>query len=83
MRVLPLLLVVATLVVCHAAPQRQTSLQAGNHHGDSVPFIEEVVVESSLHVKTPTARQGRTNTKTSLQDGARISEMKPKYVNYS
>lgn len=43
---------------------------------DGQPFVEEVVVESVLHVRSPSSRQARTNTQTSLQDGARVAEAK-------
>ncbi|KAL0901911.1 hypothetical protein ABMA27_007056 [Loxostege sticticalis] len=45
---------------------------------DNQPFIEEVVVESVLHVRSaePGARQGRTNLQTSLKDGSRVSQPK-------
>lgn len=38
------------------------------------PYIEEVTVESVLQVRSPSKfnRQYRTNTQTSLQDGARV-----------
>ncbi|XP_047520540.1 uncharacterized protein LOC125059901 [Pieris napi] len=57
-----------------AAPQ--SKLEYGNN--DSKQVLEEVVVESVLHVKSPSGRQARTNTRTNLHDGARISETKPK-----
>ncbi|XP_059058413.1 uncharacterized protein LOC131851867 [Achroia grisella] len=72
------LLLLALVTVCCAAPQfSRSSLQVGDNDSDGQPFIEEVVVESTLHVKNPlTERQARTNTKTNLQDGTRVAESK-------
>ncbi|KAL0851531.1 hypothetical protein ABMA28_007320 [Loxostege sticticalis] len=60
---------------------RRVLLNFGNHYQsepDNQPFIEEVVVESVLHVRSaePGARQGRTNRQTSLKDGSRVSQPK-------
>ncbi|CAK1544419.1 unnamed protein product [Leptosia nina] len=51
----------------------QSKLQFGN---DNKQVLEEVVVESVLHIKSPSGRQARTNTRTNLQDGARVAETK-------
>ncbi|CAG9581067.1 unnamed protein product [Danaus chrysippus] len=57
------------IVLTLAAPQ--SKLEFANNDNNGKQFIEEVVVESVLHVKSPTAsRQGRTST--DLQTGARV-----------
>ncbi|KAG7310828.1 hypothetical protein JYU34_003654 [Plutella xylostella] len=61
------------VALCVAAPQ----LQRGSQDTGSQQFIEEVVVESVLQVRSPSAgRQARTNTQTSLKDGARVAALK-------
>lgn len=58
----------------------QVFLNKKNHYcfpdADGQTFVEEVVVESVLQVRSPSSRQARTNTQTSLQDGARVAEAK-------
>ncbi|XP_037298834.1 uncharacterized protein LOC115454482 [Manduca sexta] len=70
-------LLAAAVSLVLAAPDRSI-LQTGRSGADSQPFVEEVVVESVLHVRNPSAnRQARTNTHTNLQDGARVAVAKP------
>ncbi|CAG4983946.1 unnamed protein product [Colias eurytheme] len=72
MKIFILLSVLFVLSVVFAAPQ--SKLQFGEY--DNKQVIEEVVVESVLRVKSPSGRQARTNSKTNLQDGARVAETK-------
>ncbi|PZC76622.1 hypothetical protein B5X24_HaOG204390 [Helicoverpa armigera] len=75
MRALLLFSLLTILYLAAAAPAK-SKLQTGTNDADGQPFVEEVVVESVLHVRSPSSRQARTNTQTSLQDGARVAEAK-------
>ncbi|KPJ09450.1 hypothetical protein RR48_08901 [Papilio machaon] len=56
------------------APQSKLQI---NPDVEGKPFVEEVLVESVLHVRSPSvARSSRTNTNTNLQDGTRVTENK-------
>ncbi|CAH2049959.1 unnamed protein product, partial [Iphiclides podalirius] len=75
MRTLLLLsLFVFTICVSIAAPQSRLQLSSD---AEGKPYVEEVVVESVLHVRSPSiARNSRANTKTNLQNGSKITENK-------
>ncbi|XP_049874536.1 uncharacterized protein LOC126372719 [Pectinophora gossypiella] len=76
MRVLLVLCLFTIIVGTFAAPAPQRhNLQSGPNDNEK-PYIEEVVVESVLQVRTPTGRTSRTNTQLNLQDGSRVAEMK-------
>ncbi|KAH9633501.1 hypothetical protein HF086_013178 [Spodoptera exigua] len=73
MRALVLFSLFAIVYLNAAAPTR-SKLQTGTNDADSQPFVEEVVVESVLQVRSPSSRQARVNTQTRLQDGASVAE---------
>ncbi|XP_046965062.1 uncharacterized protein LOC124533678 [Vanessa cardui] len=62
------------IVFVNAAPQ--SKLQFGNDENNK-QVVEEVVVESVLHIKSQSGnRQARTDARTNLQDGSRVAETK-------
>ncbi|CAH2267591.1 uncharacterized protein LOC120633010 [Pararge aegeria] len=68
-------IVLMLCIAVYAAPQ--SKLLFANSENNGKQFIEEVVVESVLHVKSPSGtRQARTNVKTNLQDGSSVAEAK-------
>ncbi|CAB3239652.1 unnamed protein product [Arctia plantaginis] len=72
------LFIIVTVLYFTAAAPTNSNLQTGRtiptNDAEGKPYIEEVVVESVLQVRSPSKfnRQYRTNTHSSLQDGARV-----------
>ncbi|XP_047526804.1 uncharacterized protein LOC125064066 [Vanessa atalanta] len=71
-----LLFVIFLLYVVFVSAAPQSKLQFGNNENNK-QVVEEVVVESVLHIKSQSGnRQARTDARTNLQDGARVAETK-------
>ncbi|CAK1601652.1 unnamed protein product [Parnassius mnemosyne] len=71
-----LLLTLLFLSICLVVAAPQSKLQI-NPDVERKPYVEEVVVESLLHVRSPSvARNSRADTKTNLLDGSRVTENK-------
>ncbi|CAH0724561.1 unnamed protein product, partial [Brenthis ino] len=71
------LIVIFALFIALVFAAPQSKIEFGNNDNNGKQYIEEVVVESVLHVRSPSAnRQARTNARTNLQDGSRIAETK-------
>ncbi|CAH2102930.1 unnamed protein product [Euphydryas editha] len=70
-----LLFVVFLLYIVFVSSAPQSKLQFGNEDNNMKQVVEEVVVESVLHIKSQSGnRQARTEARTNLKDGARVAE---------